>query len=72
MKQPKTRTEMQKCITEARGAGLSKGDKILFTWSQINQALMGQGYAAPKIAAILSQLVKDKKTKTASKHSLSR
>jgi hypothetical protein len=72
MKQPKTRTEMQTCISEAKAAGLSKADKLLFTWSQINQALMGTGHSAPQIAKILSQLVKDKQAKTASKHSLTR
>jgi hypothetical protein len=72
MKTPKTRAEMQGCIEEAKAAGLSKSDKIVFTWAQINQALMAKGYAAPKIAGILSQLVKDAKDRDASKHSLTR
>jgi hypothetical protein len=63
-------SEATRDLDEARGAGLSKGDRAMFTWSEINTALMTRGYAAAKIADILSTLMTAKRDAQSSKHAL--
>lgn len=57
-------------LVEAR-VKLSKGDRAIFNWSQINVALSKLGYAPKKIADVLAQLMRDAKEHRESKHLLS-